>query len=345
MSYVTKGLILVSVLLLSPDVGAWEQDTECTTSGDKWSTSTFNYRISTTDFPSSGSLYTGLEEAGLAWGNGSGSPIPGTDLDVYKGIDTTVTTHDPFDNANTVTLESVPSGKIAYVTDRCSGSLQVECDVWFDHNQTWHGGIAHKQETGFSIRSVFIHELGHCLGYAHENDFEDTMNSNYPLAGNTGGKADITENSREGARDVYPDSSTGTDLALSTLRKNNTTGDTSWIPHSEGGVVEVTSAAAGSTITRAYCMHNLGTSTEYSVKYRIYLSTDSDIETTDTVLFTSYPSLSPDTPYCDAKTMTIPSSTSSGTYWVGAIIDSDNSVSETSESNNTVKDTQSFTVY
>lgn len=122
-------------------------------------------------------------------------------------------------------------------------------------------------------------------------------------------------------------------------------GDTNWIPFNGGVADEVNIADAGDPIVRAYCIHNLGTTTVNNAAFKIYLSDDDTIDTGDVVLGTFTPTLTANgEPYCPARTVTIPSETDPDVYWIGAIIDPTNYISEMTEDNNTVRDSGHFVV-
>ena len=94
--------------------------------------------------------------------------------------------------------------------------------------------------------------------------------------------------------------------------------------------------AAGGTTTVSYHLYNGGTSTAAPSTSRIYLSTDSTITTSDTVLqtvvFTN--SVSAGFFIQDSRTITLPAGLGSGTYYIGVIADHDNQVVESNENNN-----------
>ncbi len=327
----------------------WTQDTECPFStGDVYTSSTFTFNISTNDFSGTGTAYSTINQAGNYW-DGFGSPIPGTDLEVAKVGDCNVENGAWGDGYESVTAEDLSGIGIALTQYWCTGAVITECDIAFHNGGTWHPDLPEYGESGWSRRPVMAHEVGHCLGFDHDNGSEDLLNSLYPSWEPIGDRVSISEGSRTGARSAYSDSSTGTDVAVAAMRFGDTPGKTEFIPfwNTGGGPQEAFAAWAGANIVRAYCLHNLGTTTQSNVTFKVYLSVDdSHIETSDVVLGTFTPSITPNSdPYCPERTLTIPSGTVPGAYWIGAIIDPADAISETIEANNLVRDAQQFTVY
>jgi hypothetical protein len=111
-------------------------------------------------------------------------------------------------------------------------------------------------------------------------------------------------------------------------------------------VLTPTSGYAGQSLTMQGDVRNGGTAASGAFAVRVYASTDSTINTSDTLLATVNMASIPGTEWgrMTAAT-TIPSTLSVGsTYRIGWIIDSSNVVSESNESNNTVLMSQQFTV-
>ncbi len=111
--------------------------------------------------------------------------------------------------------------------------------------------------------------------------------------------------------------------------------------YSEAGYVSAsnTTVTAGGTTALSYYVVNWGANASPSSTTGVYLSSDTTITTADTLLTTS--SLTGLTAYGGSKwyqygdvTVTLPSSLASGTYYLGAIADYNNAVSEANELNN-----------
>ncbi len=93
--------------------------------------------------------------------------------------------------------------------------------------------------------------------------------------------------------------------------------------------------AKGGTTTLTFNVDNLGNAAAGASTAGVYLSTDSTITTSDTLLATSgVQALSPN--FWDSKivSVTIPTTLAAGTYYIGAIADYNNAIAESNETNN-----------
>jgi len=95
-------------------------------------------------------------------------------------------------------------------------------------------------------------------------------------------------------------------------------------------------AGTAQSIVLTNILSNIGVGTAGTWWYRIYLSTNSTITTNATVLTTqgSFPNFPAQSSVTNFDTVTIPSGTTPGNYFFGVIIDYNNLVIESSESNN-----------
>lgn len=100
------------------------------------------------------------------------------------------------------------------------------------------------------------------------------------------------------------------------------------------GVTE-TEIVPGSAISISYNIQNSGSSTASASTASFYISTDSTISTTDTLLGTaSVPSINSNSSNSGTTSFTVPSTLANGSYTVGMIVDSASTVTESNETNN-----------
>lgn len=92
---------------------------------------------------------------------------------------------------------------------------------------------------------------------------------------------------------------------------------------------------SGQTIKVRQTAENRGTPQTVTIKW--YLSTDHEIEATDTVIATSSITKGRSVPFTWDRTITLPNNLVAGSRrWVGAIIDSEGVLAEQNETNNAI---------
>lgn len=222
------------------------------------------------------------------------------------------------------------------------GAAIIEADVFFDIAESW-STLSNPSEaqilaaTNFSL--VAVHELGHALGLNHENDMLDTMNAFYGV-GAFGSRRFIEPHAdcRNGVRLIYPLS--GSSIREYTISNWKRTGSTG----SSGLISTPVSATRGSTITMQFTMENLGTTTNSPVVGH-FLSTNTTISTSDIRIgTTSGLSMSRGTVRTVSVSVTIPSTVAPGVYFLGSIVDVNNTLVETNETDNDLAAPRSITI-
>ncbi len=97
------------------------------------------------------------------------------------------------------------------------------------------------------------------------------------------------------------------------------------------------SVAIGGSVTLNYGVINFGNAVAGASNSGIYLSTDRTITTSDTLLRTdSVQSISPNYGEWEQIDITIPVTVAAGTYYIGAIADYNNAITESNEANNSL---------
>ena len=105
-------------------------------------------------------------------------------------------------------------------------------------------------------------------------------------------------------------------------------------------------ADAGDSKSVSARIENIGTSSSGSFRWGLYLSTDTTITTSDTLLDDwSESSISAGSYRSRSKTITIPASMTGGYYYIGGIVDINSQVSESNENNNEDHDSGRVHIY
>lgn len=206
-----------------------------------------------------------------------------------------------------------------------------ETDISFNTAYSWSlSPYDYGNPTGspYTFESVALHELGHALGLGHEDRGLATMNSYYPNSGPLGyyKEWDPLPDDRQGARFLYPDGTTEVDVAGSALK--HTGSGTSDL------VSSTTIANLGDTVDLEFTFHNMGTATQ-SFDIDFYLSTNDFISTFDRWLGRNYGAWGgAGASGTYTRSLVIPKDIAPGTYYLGFLLDPDNSVPEGNENNN-----------
>jgi hypothetical protein len=342
-SRVSKTLsLLVLAATISPmsHAAGWR---ECSGNKIRWNNGWTNMYISTTSFPAGSSWDGCLQNAMWHWNN-----VKGSSFNFYVGRDTDGT-HSSSNGVNEIYFSSTEVGSALAVTFtryHCYwlfGYQQGidETDIAFNSNLSWSTGAVNYSNLGspYHFESVALHELGHALGLNHEDRWIATMNSYYPNGGSLGyyKEIDPLADDRTGVRILYPDGTVETDVAGSAFKRTGT--------GTSGLVSSPTSAARGSSITLEFTFSNQGTATQ-TFDIGFYLSTNDYISTADRLLGMNYGAWG-SSGYMGTytRTLTIPTSVTPGTYYLGFLIDPNNAFGENNESNNNQPMPRTITIY
>jgi len=304
----------------------------CSGNNIRWNSGWENLYVSTTSFPADSSWDVDLQDAMWHWNN-----VKGSSFNFYVGRDTDGS-HSSGNGKTEVYFDSSETGSalgVTHVRSHCYWALGYqygldETDVAFNGGLSWSTGSFDYTKLGspYNFEEVALHEFGHALGLNHEDRWMATMNSVYPNSGTLGyyKENDPNADDRLGARSLYADGTTETDVAGSAFKHTTSS-------HS-GLVSSPSSVDAGHSVTIEFTFMNLGTSKK-TFDIGFYLSTNDYISTSDKLLGTNYgASANSGGGGTFSRTLTIPSSTTPGTYYIGFLIDPSGAMSEANEGNN-----------
>lgn len=215
----------------------------------------------------------------------------------------------------------------------------IEADIEINSSLDWtianYTGSDDIERYNFDL--VMLHELGHALGLIHSDSVIATMNTYYPNGGSIGhyNKVKPHGDDRFGLNILYPDASVGSDISVSRFKAGTNLGTTSLnrLLDTSGSPVDWGTRAGSYDIE--YTIENLGTQS-ITADLKFYISSNSYISKSDTYLSRSAWNMPAGTFVSAQKRITIPSTLSSGTYYIGYLVDSSNPIQEMDENNNSI---------
>jgi hypothetical protein len=231
------------------------------------------------------------------------------------------------DNAGT-------GGSLGLTSTLSRGFEILESDTVFDNSQTWEVGAHDPRVTegNPSFRFTIVHELGHFLGLDHEDNRMSVVLSTASgfYGGNEDTRAQPHPDDAVGARGLYPFPNQEVDLAISNFR---------WVSSNATDLIlagGTQTVRRGASFTTGFAFGNLGTGTIDRFDFRVVLSTNDIISTSDPIIATGS-GWGTAGFYGDFKfDVAVPAGTAAGEYFVGAILDPDNRIPEQREGNNRV---------
>jgi hypothetical protein len=289
--------------------------------------------ISTTSFPPGSAWDADIQDAMWHWNH-----VGGSGFNFYYGRDTDGT-HSRGNGVNEMYFSSADTGSALAVTlinYHCYWLFGTqtgidETDVAFNNSLGWNTGAfdyGNPLGSPYTFESVALHELGHVQGLNHEDRWMATMNSIYPNSGTIGQykEQDPLADDRAGVRALYYDGTSEVDVAGSAFKHTGS--------GTSGLVSSPSSAARGSNVTIEYTFTNQGTSWQ-TFNNGFYLSTNNIISTSDTLLGSNTgASAGAGVTATYSRTLTIPAWVAPGWYYLGFLVDKDNTVHEGNEGNN-----------
>lgn len=315
----------------------------------KWGSNSTSMRASSVSFPAGNAYRTALGTVASRWNQ---NPSNFFFSQLYD--DTSVGLNN---GQNEVWFTADASYNPAVTVSRWNGSgTLIESDVLFyvsagyttSMNKTsiWpYGGASRPFET------TAMHEYGHALGLGHEADEYNIMGQDWThlsLNGSTA-RSYAGEDADDGTVSLYGLWSGGTieDVGVVHMKRTGASGEYSShgltkMYNSSGVELPFTTfngqrrynVSKGQSVQVEFTYENNGEAYQ-SPGVGYYISTDSNITTGDTQFATASYGLGRADVLTSKRTLTIPSSLVSGsTYYLGAIIDWNNAITEVNSANN-----------
>lgn len=242
-----------------------------------------------------------------------------------------------------------------------------EVDVAFDYGSPWQwttstdkSRLLRYSDTATDLRplqTTMVHEIGHGARFKHENDEYNVMGTDFEhihVNGSTA-RAYAGEDLADGLVDLYGSTSgSWEDVGVVQWRYSGASGEYS--DHKKGVIRDLAGnvlptytvvdpgttretayrVSRGDTVKVEFTYENNGKNTQSNVQVGFYISTNDTISTADQRIGGRTLSLGRAKVYSpDHHTVTIPNNLSvNTTYWLGAIVDENNNISEAVEWNN-----------
>jgi len=303
------------------DAASWR-----TCMGEKrtWNGTSATMSLSTTSMPIGGTWDRETQYMMSEW-----TDVAGSNFEFKVGRDTDGRTAHR-NNVNEVSFIYKPNESYIATThyryDYCFwffgsiiGGEYEEMDIHLNTRYSWmtapYRGL---NAEPYNFQLTMLHELGHALGLLHQDNLLSTMNTVYPFGGPIGylNQEAPHPDDRDGVRILYPDSSTGIDIAVSRFRNAGVSVTANQVYTVIGGGAPTRSLKKGVQYSMDWTLENLGTQMEVAI-IRFYLSTNQYISSFDTTLGGSVANIRAGQVLTYKKDFTVPTNLASGTYYIG----------------------------
>lgn len=299
--------------------------------------SPINYHLVVSDF--TGAEETDVVAAFEGWEAGSGEVMRGADMVIDRDTDDASGALCNLKNEVFMKDQTFFDDHGWSDQDGHQYTCLASYDIIFNSSISWCTSRDSVCTSGTSIGQVAIHEMGHWIGFNHEDDNIATMNHVDPHGGDLGDTDwRVNEDDYVGLVAHRSDSSTGNNLMVSRYDY-----DGSGSSHEVWDSSEGTWRFDRSSDTWTYDTPDdilavmEGTSSSLSPGMDWRLSANTTCSTGDYLIGTRSPSLSSNTPYqVGPNAWNLADTVATGNYYLCVLIDPGTSISETSETDNSV---------
>ena len=331
-------LVAVLISLVSQEAFAFNTQ-NCSGNTRKWTSNSLTYYYDDSTRPNNNIDYAQiLSEVADVINNTYGIDF---DLEIINGTG----------GKNTISFVStLPSGRLGsertQTQSPCFGTTSArfrESDITFNRNVDWDDSPVDTQFSGspYNFRLVALHEIIHGIGLRHYNEKIAVMNEFYSNGGTIGYQhlAKPYTDDVKGMRRMYPGGNVnrGFDLHVSKFKK---------VPSFDLAVLgrvkrrsnnqEVTTLLKGEQYFVDYLVENSGAFDVPNAEVRFYLSTDGYIDSNDISIRAIFIKMDARTSRQSSVLVRIPDSIASGQYYLGYVVDPNNSIPEDDKEDNRV---------
>lgn len=359
MTWLCAATLLASGLAIATDVRAYRYST-CSGTVLKIQGGGLEYEAGTNSFASENRRYS-LRQALIHW-NDAPANFEFFEPEWNKGVSTSNNTSEIWYTSDSGLLDGAPARALIKYNCSVFSKKIKSVDIvmnngvsWMNYESRWSHRKWHPNDNdGYRpAQTTQMHELGHALGLLHSNVRYNLMGSDTEVINVNDGEFQSysSEDPSRGAAFVYgTDNGSKPDLAVSPFKYNGVEGEYSthrfaqvfneagtqslpwiWDAGLREWYVEV---KRGTKYKFEFTYEHLGPSGNINTKVGYYLSSNTNITTSDWYLEDRNFTLGWNVPYTSARTIRIPASAQLKRYYLGAIIDYQNTTNERRGSNN-----------
>jgi hypothetical protein len=342
---ITLLLAVLVVMLASVPAFAYNASASCR-GHVRWNNNDVLWKPSLISFPQGSGWYNSIDAVRVAWN----SFTPGGNYRINYLWDT-ANSFALNDNKNSIFTPATwpedpnylavtyPRRSMCYAWPGPDANW-VEMDIIFNNNQPFETSLnpVGPRYAPYNAALTALHEHGHGMGLAHENDFPATMNATYPFGGTIANQNFVHPHADDarGDRAVYGTAATQRDVAAYAYRL--VTPENPQYPGSTDPIQpQQSSTARNAPISFQFSVENRGTTDQSSIPVYFYLTpTRGGVTTSSFYLGSATLSIDAGRTVTGNAYVTVPSYAPTGYQYIGWIVDPGNGIVESDEINNAV---------